>query len=345
MSIKNLVRKNIIDLKPYTSARSSHLAGILMDANENPYTNIDQFGIALNRYPDPNHAEIKKQLSKIISVESENLFIGVGSDEIIDLLIRIFCIPGSDSALVFEPTYGMYKVACDVNNVEVLTSPLNGNFQIDLDSLNSTIKENTKIIFICNPNNPTANCIDRQTIINIAKSYNCIVVVDEAYIEFSNQESLIKDAMELENLVVTRTFSKAWGLASVRCGYAAASKEIIELLYKVKLPYNINKLTQSAILNAIENVRIKDEAVNKIILERENLISELKKISFVKNVYPSQTNYILFKVEEPKAIYNYLAAKGIIIRDRSSQIEGCLRVSVGTKEENIKFIETLAGAL
>ncbi|MEW6701847.1 MAG: aminotransferase class I/II-fold pyridoxal phosphate-dependent enzyme, partial [Bacteroidota bacterium] len=255
MNIDSLVRKNILKLKPYTSARGDYLTGILLDANENSFGSVveDKWNIELNRYPDPSHNSLREELSKYLKVGKENLFVGVGSDEIIDLIIRIFCEPKIDNAITLEPTYGMYKVACDVNDVPVIPVMLNKLFQLDLDEVYDAITKNTKLVFICSPNNPTGGIIDHKSILELAKNFNGIVVVDEAYIEFAEEHSLIEVVQEYSNIVVARTFSKAWGLAGVRCGYCVTSPEITRLLYKIKLPYNINKLTSQVVLNALKN--------------------------------------------------------------------------------------------
>lgn len=344
MNIENLVRKNILKLKPYTSARESHLNGILLDANENSLGSVVEYDeLKLNRYPDPNQNSIRENLSKLISIPKENLFFGVGSDEIIELLVKIFCNPREDEAIICEPTYGMYKVCCDINDVAVKNVPLNSNFDIDLISIKNSVNEKTKIIFLCSPNNPTGNLLSKEKIIELAKSVNSIIVVDEAYIDFANDDGLIQEAINISNIVVTRTFSKAWGLAGVRCGYSVANYEITKLLFKVKSPYNINKLTSDFILKALNNKFKHDYFVNEIIAERKRISNELKNISFIVNVLPSDSNFISFKVEKPKEVFSFLESKGIIIRDRSNQFNfsGYLRVSIGTKKENDEFLNHL----
>ncbi|MCX7875535.1 MAG: histidinol-phosphate transaminase [Melioribacteraceae bacterium] len=343
MNINNLVRENILKLKPYTSARESHLNGILLDANENSLGSVVELnGLELNRYPDPNQNKIREKLSQLLSLPKENLFFGVGSDEIIDLLIKIFCNPSEDEVIICEPTYGMYKVCCDINNVRVCNVLLDLQYDIDLLKIKNAINNKTKIIFLCSPNNPTGNLLSKEKIIELTK-LNVIVVVDEAYIDFANDEGLIKHAVELSNLVVTRTFSKAWGLAGVRAGFSVASSEITNLLFKVKLPYNINKLTSDVILNALNNFEKRNLFVNKIIEERKRIENELNNIPFVLKILPSDSNFISFKVEKPKEVFSYLESKGIIIRDRSNQynFSGYLRVSIGTTYENDRFINEL----
>ncbi len=253
--IDKLVRKNILKLKPYTSARGSYLEGILMDANENSLGSVvkDEKNLELNRYPDPNQNKLREKLSEYLGVESNKLFFGVGSDEIIDLLIRIFCEPKKDSVLIPQPTYGMYQVACEINDVKVIEVPLEKDFQLDVNRTLKAVQKNTKIIFLCSPNNPTGNLLTRKSILQILNKFKGIVVIDEAYIDFSEKNSSVKLLDKYENLVITRTFSKAWGLAGLRCGYSIANESITNLLFKVKAPYNMNKLTASAVLEALGN--------------------------------------------------------------------------------------------
>lgn len=343
MKIESLVRENILRLKPYTSARGDYLSGILLDANENSFGSSagDDLHIELNRYPDPYHNQLRNKLGSYLNTAKENLFIGVGSDEIIDLLVRIFCEPKMDNAIILEPTYGMYKVVCDVNDVQTKIVMLNGSFQIDLDKTFQAITHNSKIIFICSPNNPTANVINIQSILEIAKTFNGIVAVDEAYAEFSEDSGLIGFAQDYPNIVLLRTFSKAWGLAGVRCGYCVTSKQIVDLLYKIKSPYNINKLTSEIVIKALINSAQKDKFIEQIKKEREYLIRELEDTPEIQKVYPSESNFILFECNEASTVYRKLAEKGIIIRDRSNQVKNCLRVSVGTREQNLLFLMEL----
>ena len=347
--IEKLVRKNILKLKPYTSARDSFLDGILLDANENSFGSVvkNRNNLQLNRYPDPAQNELREKLSKYLNIDKNKLFFGVGSDEVIDLLIRIFCTPNKDSVLIPVPTYGMYKVACDINNVKTLTVPLKKNFQLDVKAILNKVQKNTKIIFLCSPNNPTGNILNKKDVIKILKNFHGIVVVDEAYIDFSEENSLISEIDNYENLVITRTFSKAWGLAGIRSGYSIANEVITNLLFKVKAPYNINKLTANVLLNALSNIEKKNSFVVKLNTEKEKLIDKLKEIKQVQKVFPTDANFILFKIKNATDIYNKLAEKGIIIRDRSNQprLKDCLRVSVGTPEENKKFIKTLKNIL
>ena len=340
MKINNLVRKNIQGLQPYTSARDiySSSEGILLDANENSFgsTFNEIKGLNLNRYPDPHQKELRKHVGKYYSINESNLFFGVGSDEIIDLLIRIFCEPGRDNVIIPEPTYGMYKVACDINNVGVVNVLLNDNFQIDLNEIEKNYDENTKIIFLCSPNNPTGNLLNKNDIITLCEKYNSIIVVDEAYIDFAKEGTVINEVNKYPNLVVLRTFSKAWGLAGIRLGFCSASEEIINILFKVKAPYNINTLTRYALQSAINNSAKKDVYIKRIIRERERLKNQFDSLSEVEKVFDSDANFLLIRCKDAKKIQMTLAEKGIIVRDRSSQpkLENCLRISVGTEDEN-----------
>ncbi len=340
MELSKLVRRNILNLKPYTSARDIYESdkGVLLDANENSmgstFTEIS--GLNLNRYPDPHQKDLREMAGSCFSINKENLFFGVGSDEIIDLLIRIFCEPGSDSVIIPEPTYGMYKVASDINNTDTIEVKLNDNFQIDFEQIKNNYREDTKIIFLCSPNNPTGNLLNKNDVLKLCEEYNSIVVVDEAYIEFSIDGTLAAEVENFPNLVVLRTFSKAWGLAGIRLGYCIADSYIIKLLFNVKAPYNVNSLTRYAVKHALANSAKKDDYVSDIIAERDRLKNLLESLPGVKKVFHSDANFLLFQCDHPKEIQKQLAAKGVIIRDRSGQpkLEGCLRVSVGSQEEN-----------
>lgn len=340
MEIKKLVRKNILDLQPYTSARDIYESdkGILLDANENSwgstFNSID--GLHLNRYPDPHQKDLRKLTSSLNSIPENNLFFGVGSDEIIDLIIRIFCEPGKDSALIPQPTYGMYKVACDINNIETINVLLDDDFQIDLTAIENNFRENTKVIFLCSPNNPTGNLLNKDKILSLCKNYNSIIIIDEAYIDFAKNGSLIDEVKNNPNLIILRTFSKAWGLAGIRLGYCIAGEEIINILFRVKAPYNINTLTRFALESALKNSTIKDKYVSGIIKERERLKNQLESLMGIIKVYDSDANFLLVKLNNAKVVQKKLAERGIIVRDRSSQpkLENCLRISVGNEEEN-----------
>ncbi|MCW8848662.1 MAG: histidinol-phosphate transaminase [Melioribacteraceae bacterium] len=343
--IDKLVRKNILKLKPYTSARGSYLEGILMDANENSLGSVfkDENKLELNRYPDPNQNKLREKLSAYLGVSSSKLFFGVGSDEIIDLLIRIFCEPKKDSVLIPQPTYGMYQVACEINDVKVIEVPLGKGFQLDVNNTLKAVQKNSKIIFLCSPNNPTGNLLTRKSILEILNKFKGIVVVDEAYIDFSEKNSSIKLLDKYENLVITRTFSKAWGLAGLRCGYSIANESITNLLFKVKAPYNMNKLTASAVLEALSNTKQKDNFVKKLNLEKDFLIEEMKQIKQIEKILPTDANFITFRINNATEIYTKLVKEGVIIRNRSTQLnlDNCLRVSIGTRKENKIFIKKL----
>ncbi len=343
--IEKLVRKNILKLKPYTSARDSYLEGILLDANENSLGSVvrDEHNLEFNRYPDPAQTKLRKKLASYLGVSTTKLFFGVGSDEIIDLLIRIFCDPKKDSVVIPQPTYGMYQVACDINNIKVITVPLNKYFQVNAAITLNAVQKNTKMIFLCSPNNPTGNLLSKNNVLQIVKKFKGIVVIDEAYIEFSEGNSFISELMKYKNIVITRTFSKAWGLAGLRCGYSIADEFITSLLFKIKAPYNLNKLTAHAVLEALSKVKQKDKFVSKLNSEREKLIAELGKIKEVQKILTTDANFITFRIRNATDIFTKLATEGIIIRNRSNQLnlENCLRVSIGTTQENKKFIEKL----
>jgi histidinol-phosphate aminotransferase len=345
MNIEKLVRKNILQLKPYTAARHSHHNGILLDANENSYgtTLPGNEYESINRYPDPYQKNLREGISRLYNIPTENLFFGVGSDEIIDLVIRVFCRPGIDNVIITEPTYGMYKVACDINDVEVKNVPLTENFDINGDKIKKAADENTKIIFLCSPNNPTANLINKETVVDLIDRLDLIVVVDEAYIDFAGGDGFIHEIKNYSNLIVMRTFSKAWGLAGVRCGYCAASEKIIDILFRVKAPYNISKLTSDTICRAMGNVEQRDKYIKLILEQRERIDEALRANKKILNVLPSDANFISFKVEKPQKVFKYLEGNGIVIRDRSNQFNfgGYLRVTIGTKEENNLFLEKL----
>ena len=345
MEIKNLVRENILNLKPYTSARSSHLNGILLDANENGLGSVieDIYSLQLNRYPDPSQNTIREKLGNYLNIKKENLCFGVGSDEIIDLLIRIFCEPRIDKVMILQPTYGMYKVACDINNVETINVDLNESFQIDFEKVRANYSDDIKIIFLCSPNNPTGNLINKKDILKLAETYNSIIAVDEAYIDFAEKHSLTKEIINYKNLVMMRTFSKAWGLAGIRCGYCVANEFIINLFMNVKAPYNVNKFIFHSIDEAVKNSSMKDSFVKQILDEKERINNELLNLKGIERVYHSDANFILFKCANSKTILNKLADEGIIIRDRSGHkyLEDCLRVTIGTHEENNLFINSL----
>jgi histidinol-phosphate aminotransferase len=335
--IEKIVRPNIRLLAPYSCARDDYKGkdGIFLDANENPYG-------TLNRYPDPYQKELKKAVSKLKGIPEGKIFLGNGSDEIIDLCFRIFCNPGTDKAMTFSPSYGMYGVSAAVNDIKIITVPLDKNFQIDIKSVNPLLSDkNLKLIIICSPNNPTGNCMNRVALERIIYRFGGIVLIDEAYIDFADKSSLTDIVGKYHNLIVMQTFSKAYGLASVRVGMAFASPEIIRYFNKVKPPYNISALNQKTVLKKIANRISYNGQVRKIKSERERLAGELKKIPAVLKIWPSDANFLLVKVNNADLIYKYLVDNRIIVRNRHSIAENCLRITVGTKRENDRLIKAL----
>ncbi|MCT3918635.1 histidinol-phosphate transaminase [Elizabethkingia anophelis] len=334
-NLENLVRPNILKLKPYSSARDEYKGstGVFLDANENPFGN-------LNRYPDPYQKEVKEKLSALKSIPVSQIFLGNGSDEVIDLVFRIFCTPGRDKALVFTPTYGMYEVSANINDTELLQLPLNSDFQIDKESILPFLKdENLKLIFICSPNNPTGNSIENVDF--ILENFNGIVFVDEAYIDFSTQKSWTEKLSQYPNLIISQTFSKARGLAAVRVGIAYSSPEIIALFNKTKPPYNVSQLNQEAALIALLDAKKYQSEIKTILAEKERLEKEFLQLSLIKKIYPSDANFILVEVNDADGIYNNLVQQKIITRNRNSVIAGCIRITIGTTEENNQLIAAL----
>lgn len=335
-TIEELVRKNIRALQPYSSARDEFKgkSGIFLDANENPYG-------TLNRYPDPYQIMLKKKLGEIKGLTVDSIFVGNGSDEVIDLVYRIFCEPGVDKALTFSPTYGMYQVSAAINNVELIQLPLDTTFQINFEEFAKTIEDKTvKLIFICSPNNPTGNRI--INIERVLELFDGIVIVDEAYSDFSKEESSLSLVSKYPNLIVAQTLSKAYGLAAARIGLAFANNEIINYYNKVKPPYNVSKLNQEAaieILNQQEKIDIQVEA---ILTERTKLVDALSQFSIVKKIYPSDSNFVLVQVYDANGLYNYLVSKQIIVRNRNSVVKNCIRISIGKPEENEVLINAIS---
>lgn len=339
-----ITRTNIKNLKPYSSARSEFKGkeGIFLDANEN------SFGSPLdanyNRYPDPLQLDVKEKLGKIKGLPIQNIFLGNGSDEAIDILFRAFCNPGVDNIIICPPTYGMYEVSANINDVKIKRVPLTPEeFQLDTENILKAIDNNTKLIFICCPNNPTGNGVKWEAIKQILENFSGLVIIDEAYINFARYRSLIPELLNYPNLVILQTLSKAWGLAGLRVGMAFASEPIIDIFNRIKPPYNINIASQKLVLEALDNTDKINAWIKETVEERDKLSAELALLQFIIKVYPSDANFILVKTKDPLAIYNYLVTKKIIIRDRSKVelCEGCLRITIGTKEENRKLIETL----
>lgn len=341
--LNNLLRKNIKDLVAYSSARDEFKgeASVFLDANENAFGS--PLDTNYNRYPDPLQNAVKKRLSEIKGVPVSNIFLGNGSDEAIDILYRSFCVPGTDNVIIVPPTYGMYEVSANINDIILQRIPLTVDYQLNLEGIAEAINAQTKLIFICSPNNPTGNSINRDDIETILANFNGIVVIDEAYINFSRSKSFIQELTEYPNLVVLQTLSKAWGLAGLRIGMAFASEEIIEVFNKVKPPYNVNEASQALALQALENVKQVNDWIKETLSERDRLVLGLKDFKFVLDIYPSDANFILVKTTDAKAIYNFLVEKGIVIRDRSkiALCEGCLRITVGTPAENNVLLATL----
>lgn len=341
--INNLLRKNIKRLTPYSSARDefSGEAKVFLDANEN------SLGSPLtkwyNRYPDPYQHQLKDAISKVKGIAPEHIFLGNGSDECIDLLFRCFCNPGKDNVIICPPTYGMYEVSANINDVEVRKAPLLDNFQLDLINLENLVDDNTKLIWICSPNNPTANSLNRNDIETVLNNFKGIVVIDEAYINFAKQKTFIQELTEYPQLVVMQTFSKAWGLAALRLGMAFASSSIIEVMNKVKPPYNINQATQDFALQALEEIDQVNEMIKELVAMRIALAEVFEQIPIVEKVYPSDANFILVKIREARAVYLYLLTKGIVVRDRSNVklCDDCLRITVGSEEENTALVDAL----
>lgn len=341
--INNIIRTNIKNLKPYSSARDEFKgeASVYLDANENAFGS--PLATPYNRYPDPMAYDVKTRLSQIKGVPSKNIFLGNGSDEAIDILFRSFCNPGVDNVIIVPPTYGMYEVSANINDVELKRVNLTADYQLNLEGIAEAIDKNTKLIFVCSPNNPTGNSIHREDIETLLANFNGIVVIDEAYINFSRQKSFIQELTEYANLVVLQTLSKAWGLAALRVGMAFASEEIIEVFNKVKPPYNINEASQQLALEALQNTNQVNEWIKETLKERDQLVINLKNLDFVLDIYPSDANFILVKTTAADAIYNFLVENGIIIRNRNKVelCEGCLRITIGTPQENQTLIETL----
>ena len=342
-NLQNILRKNIKDLVPYSSARDEFKgeASVYLDANENSFGS--PLDVNYNRYPDPIQFKVKQRLSEIKGIPPENIFLGNGSDEAIDILFRAFCRPGLDNVITLPPTYGMYEVSANINDVEVRKIKLTPDYQLDMEGIAEAIDENTKIIFICSPNNPTGNSINRADIETILANFQGLIVIDEAYINYSRQKTFIQELTEYANLVVLHTLSKAWGLAGLRLGMAFASEEIIEVFNKVKPPYNINEASQRIALEALQNVEQINNWIKLTVSEREKLINDLGKLELVLKIFPSDANFILVKTVDAKGIYDHLVNNGIIVRDRSKVelCEGSLRITVGTPDENKTLITNL----
>jgi len=343
MEITDLVRPSILKLKPYSSARDEFkgLARVYLDANENAFGS--PYAKHYNRYPDPMQEKLKAAISNIKGVPTQHIFLGNGSDEAIDLLMRIFCEPGIDNVLICPPTYGMYKVSADINNVPVISVNLTPDFQLDVPAIIKAVTGQTKLLFICSPNNPTGNAMHFDDVEFILNNFRGVVVIDEAYVNYSRQRSYIRLLTEYENLVVLQTFSKAWGLAGIRLGMAFSTTVIVELMNNVKPPYNISQPSQEIALSALENIATVNEQIKITVQERDILSKTLIDQKLAQKVYPSDANFILAKFNEASALYKKLLEKGIVVRNRSTveQCENCLRITIGTPAENSALVEAL----
>ncbi len=339
-NIEALIRENIRKMNPYSSARDEYSgsASVFLDANENPHNP------PLNRYPDPQQLELKKVISGIKGMPVETLFLGNGSDEGIDLLFRVLCEPERDNVVTVDPTYGMYGVCAQINNVERKSVLLREDFSLDADAVLAAVDDLTKIIFLCSPNNPTSNSLNRESMCKIIENVHCMVVVDEAYVDFSKDKSMLSLLPGQRNLVVLQTLSKAWGLAGIRLGMVFAHPELIGYLSNIKYPYNVNTLTLEEATTQLANKELSTSWIEQILQARTILEDQLKALGFVMKVYPSDANFLLLKVLDPGKLYGFLMQKGIIVRDRSSVplCDGCIRITVGTEKENRLLMEALS---
>lgn len=338
-ALQELIRPNIWSLAPYSCARNEFTgeASVFLDANENPYNQ------PFNRYPDPLQLQLKDKIAALKDVRPSQIMLGVGSDEPIDLIFRIFCEPGQDNVVAINPTYGMYGVCADINNVTYKQVNLNDDFSLDAQKVLKACDKHTKVIFLCSPNNPTGNSLNRSEIEKIITGFDGIVVIDEAYIDFSNEPSWLTSLDKYPNIIVLQTFSKAWGMAALRCGMAFASEDIIAFFNKVKYPYNLNLLTQEAVYKQVENADQKNEWVKALLMERKKMIESLAALPLVKHIYPTDANFVLVKVDDANGTYKQLVDKGIIVRNRNSVTlcKGCLRITVGTPSENKQLLTAL----
>ncbi len=341
MSIQKLIRPTIKALKPYSSARDEFQGNsddmVFLDANENPFEN------GVNRYPDPQQRSVKSLLSEIKNIPENNILLGNGSDEVLDLIFRAFCEPNQDNIITLPPTYGMYSVLANINAIEIKSVQLDEYFQPKVDEILEVSNDNSKLLFLCSPNNPTGNSFEAKSIEELIKKFQGIVVIDEAYIDFSNEDSWISKLSEFPNLIVTQTLSKAYGMAGIRLGICYASSEIISVLNRIKPPYNVNELTQQ---RAIQQLKLNDltkKQVEDILTERKNLINQLNTVSYISKIYPTDANFVLVEVDDATKRYNQLIEKGIVIRNRTTQpgCENCLRLTVGTTFENKKLIKVM----
>lgn len=342
--LNSLVRPNVRRMRPYSSARSEFAgeAEVFLDANENAYGS--PAGGGWNRYPDPRQSDLKNKISAMRGVAADQIFIGNGSDEAIDLLFRIFCEPGVDECIICPPTYGMYQVSADLNDVAVREVGLTGSFQLDTGSILAAANERSKLIFICSPNNPTGNLMRRDDVLQIARAFRGIVVIDEAYIDFANEPSMIAELGRLPNIVVLQTFSKAWGMAGLRVGMAFSNREVIGLFDRVKPPYNVSGIAQSEVADSLSLTQRVESSIANIINERRRMARSLSSLDCVNEVFPSDANFLLVRTTDAAAIYSHLVEQKIVVRDRSrvTQCEGCLRITIGTPAENDRLLSALA---
>ena len=341
--LQKLIRPNIKNLQPYSSARHEFTgkASVFLDANENAFGSpLEE---SFNRYPDPLQWQLKFQLARIKGVPAENIFVGNGSDEVIDLAYRIFCDPQKDNVIICPPTYGMYQVSANINDVAIKKVNLTQDFQLDVEGILNATDSNTKLLFICSPNNPTGNNMNRTDVEMLLNNFSGIVIIDEAYINYSKQKTFIQELTEYPNLIVMQTLSKAWGLAALRLGLCFASMDIIDIFNKVKPPYNINEASQQLALEALQNTQLVNDWIKTVVHQKEVLVTELHKLSFVKKIYPADANFILVKVTDADGLYQYLTANEIIVRNRSKEIlcDNCLRITIGTPAENEQLLSTL----
>ena len=339
-SLQQLVRKNIWELSPYSSARDEYSgkeAHVFLDANENPYNT------PYNRYPDPLQRELKSVLKKVKGVPENMIFLGNGSDEAIDIAYRVFCNPGVDNVVAIAPTYGMYKVCADINDVEYRTVLLDDHYQFSADKLLAACDANTKIIWLCSPNNPTGNSLNRDEMLKVINQFEGIVIIDEAYIDFAQQLSMRQELVTHPNLIILQTMSKAWGSAAIRLGMAFASNDIINIYNKVKYPYNVNQLTQTQALSALKDPFEVDKWVRILLEERHRLIQAVQELPFVEKVFPTDANFFLTRVKDAQGCYDYLVNQGIIVRNRTrvQLCHNCLRITVGSHSENNELISAL----
>lgn len=341
-NINNLIRENIKSLKPYSSARDEYKNAnttemIFLDANENPFEN------GVNRYPDPQQNNVKELLSEIKGINKKNILLGNGSDEVLDLIFRAFCEPNQDNVITLPPTYGMYAVLANINAIENRTVLLNEDFQPKVNQILETVDAHSKILFLCSPNNPSGNSFTEEIVEELLIKFNGLVVIDEAYIDFSKQKSWLEKLTKFPNLIITQTLSKAYGLAGVRLGVCYASEEIIKVLNSIKPPYNVNELTQQKAIERLSKINAVEKEVSEIIHQRDAVLKALKEVSFIKIIYPTDCNFVMVKVDNATKRYNQLVAKGIVVRNRTTQplCENCLRFTIGTELENEKLIKGL----